>query len=207
MHVFGKDKIKKIIRKNILDKKFRVIGYDVNQTKRNEISHSQYNSIKELEDLKSYNQNPVAVFLMLPADKISDDYISTVFPLLHPESVVIDGGNSHFKDSIRRVQTFAEMNYQYLGVGISGGAEGALKGPSMMIGGHKASYEKLAHIFRTATKFPREYFTSLKLLSATTSRARWCAVTVALSLRSLRQNSCAYSKLLVRQEYVLYPSR
>lgn len=145
--VIGLGVMGKNLALNILDKKFRVIGYDVDQTKRIEISHNQYIKIDKLEGLKSYNQTPVAVFLMLPADKISDDYISTVFPLLHPESVVIDGGNSHFKDSIRRVQTFAERNYQYLGVGISGGAEGALKGPSMMIGGHKASYEKLAHIF------------------------------------------------------------
>jgi len=101
--VIGLGVMGKNLALNILDKNFRVIGYDVDQTKRIEIYHNQYISIDKLEGLKSYNQTPVAVFLMLPADKISDDYISTVFPLLHPETVVIDGGNSHSKDSMRRV--------------------------------------------------------------------------------------------------------
>ncbi|MAJ32757.1 MAG: hypothetical protein CMC18_08990 [Flavobacteriaceae bacterium] len=132
---------------NFLNKKFRVIGYDIDSYKRNQITHNQYFFINDLNDLKAYNNISLAVFLMLPADKISDETIATIFPLLHPESVIIDGGNSHFKDSIRRVNAFYKIHYNYLGVGISGGAQGALQGPSMMIGGNETQYNKIKHLF------------------------------------------------------------
>ncbi len=131
---------------NILDKKFKVIGYDIDSNKKNQITHNQYFKIENLNDLKAYNNTALAVFLMLPADKINDENIASIFALLHPESVIIDGGNSHFKDSIRRVDTFHKIHFNYLGIGISGGAQGALQGPSMMIGGNETQYNKIKHL-------------------------------------------------------------
>ena len=99
---------------NILDKKFKVIGYDIDSNKRNQITHNLYFNIDNLNDLEAYNNTALAVFLMLPADKLNDDNIAAIFALLHPDSVIIDGGNSHFKDSIRRVDAFHKMQSIHL---------------------------------------------------------------------------------------------
>ena len=73
--------------------------------------------------------------LMVKAGKPVDDFIELVLPYLEKGDIIIDGGNSHFPDSVRRTRYLAEKGIYFIGTGVSGGEEGALKGPSIMPGG------------------------------------------------------------------------
>ena len=76
-----------------------------------------------------------------------DDMISQLLPLLEPGDVIIDGGNSYFKDTIRRTAEVTEKGLLYVGTGVSGGEEGALNGPCLMPGGNKEAWKLLKPIF------------------------------------------------------------
>jgi len=103
-------------------------------------------SIEELIDnLKS----PRKVMLMVKAGKPVDDFIELLIPLLEKGDIIIDGGNSHFPDTIRRTKYLEEKGLLYIGTGVSGGEEGALKGPSIMPGGSPAAWQHVKPIFRS----------------------------------------------------------
>ena len=83
---------------------------------------------------------PRAIILLVPAGKAVDSCIDELLPLLSPGDTIIDGGNSDFRDTIERTKRLEEVGLAYLGIGVSGGAEGARRGPSMMAGGTRANY-------------------------------------------------------------------
>lgn len=89
-------------------------------------------SLKELADSL---KKPRIVMMMVKAGKPVDDFIDMVIPYLEEGDIIIDGGNSHFPDTIRRTKYVEEKGLLYIGTGVSGGEEGALKGPSLMPGG------------------------------------------------------------------------
>lgn len=86
---------------------------------------------------------------MVNAGKVTDLVIEELIPLLEEEDIIIDGGNSHYLDTERRIQQLAEKKINFVGTGVSGGEEGALKGPSIMPGGPKEAYEKIAPYLET----------------------------------------------------------
>ncbi|WP_155371073.1 NADP-dependent phosphogluconate dehydrogenase [Catellatospora vulcania] len=88
-------------------------------------------------------EKPRRVLIMVKAGKPVDDVIAELVPLLDADDIIIDAGNSHFTDTRRREAALAEKGLHFVGVGVSGGEEGALKGPSIMPGGSKKSYESL----------------------------------------------------------------
>ena len=90
---------------------------------------------KSVEELCAALQKPRKVMLMVKAGQPVDDYIELLLPHLEPGDVIIDGGNSHFPDTARRCAYVESKGLFYIGTGVSGGEEGALKGPSMMPGG------------------------------------------------------------------------
>ena len=90
---------------------------------------------------------PRAVLLMVPAGQATEAAIDEVATLLAPGDVVIDGGNSHFRDTVRRADVLAARGLLFLGVGISGGADGARRGPSLMVGGSAAGYARIDRLF------------------------------------------------------------
>ena len=92
-------------------------------------------------------RTPRALMLLVPAGKAVDAAINSLLPFLEPGDIVIDGGNSYFPDTDRRVVTLAEKNIHFFGMGISGGEKGARFGPSMMPGGDRQAYERLRPIF------------------------------------------------------------
>ncbi len=87
--------------------------------------------------------------LLVPADVV-DKALDDLLPMLEKDDLVIDGGNSHPNDTERREKAFVKKGFRYLGVGISGGAEGARHGPSMMPGGNEESYNLVSDIFTDA---------------------------------------------------------
>jgi 6-phosphogluconate dehydrogenase len=92
---------------------------------------------------------PRAVWVMLPAGAITEQTIATLASLLAPGDILIDGGNSNFKDDIRRAEDLATKAILYLDVGTSGGVWGLERGYSLMIGGDRSAFEHLDPIFAT----------------------------------------------------------
>ena len=101
-----------------------------------------------LEDLVASLKAPRKVMLMVKAGQAVDDFIDKLIPLLEPGDVIIDGGNTHFPDTNRRTAYVESKGLRYIGTGVSGGEEGALKGPSMMPGGSKAAWPIVKPIFQ-----------------------------------------------------------
>ena len=101
-----------------------------------------------LEDFVQSLKAPRRVFLMVKAGQAVDDFIEKLIPVLDPGDIIIDGGNSHFPDTARRTAYVESKGLLYVGTGVSGGEEGALKGPSMMPGGSPAAWPHVKSIFQ-----------------------------------------------------------
>ena len=97
---------------------------------------------RSIPELVASLKRPRRVMLMVKAGKPVDDLIEQLLPHLEPGDIVIDGGNSHFPDSIRRTKALEAKGLQFIGTGVSGGEEGALKGPSIMPGGSPAAWPR-----------------------------------------------------------------
>ena len=101
-----------------------------------------------IEELVDTLEKPRRIMLMIKAGKAVDDMIEQLIPLLEEGDIIIDGGNSHFPDTARRWEYLESKGLLYIGTGVSGGEEGALKGPSIMPGGSKAAWEHVKPIFQ-----------------------------------------------------------
>jgi len=102
-----------------------------------------------LEDLVRNLDKPRAVWVMVPAGGPTEDTVNTLGALLDKGDAIIDGGNSYFKDDVRRAQAMAGKGIQYVDVGTSGGVWGLERGYCMMIGGPKEAVQRLDPIFKT----------------------------------------------------------
>ena len=98
-------------------------------------------AFESLEDFVNSISTPRKLILMLPAGQVIDEIIHKLKFLLEKGDILIDGGNSHFNDTEKRILFLKENEIQYLGMGVSGGEKGALEGPSLMIGGDSRAYE------------------------------------------------------------------
>ena len=97
----------------------------------------------DLDDFCARLEQPRRILLMVKAGAPVDQMLEQLLPHLSPGDIVIDGGNSFFQDTRRRTASLEAKGIHYVGMGISGGEEGALHGPSLMPGGSDASYEAL----------------------------------------------------------------
>ena len=101
-----------------------------------------------LAEMVSSLERPRKVFMMVKAGTAVDELIDQLLPLLSPGDILIDGGNSHYPDTIRRTAYVEEKGMLYVGTGVSGGEEGALRGPSMMPGGSPQAWSHVKPIFQ-----------------------------------------------------------
>lgn len=101
-----------------------------------------------MEDLVKNLKRPRAIILMVKAGAPVDQQIEMLQPLLEEGDIIVDGGNSHFRDTQRRDKDLTEAGLHFMGTGISGGEEGARNGPSIMPGGTAAAFSKVGPIFR-----------------------------------------------------------
>lgn len=109
-------------------------------------SHKELETSLAFDDLKSFVdsiQKPRKIMLMVNAGKTTDSVIEDLLPHLSPGDTLIDGGNSHFEDTKARFDDLRSRNIEFIGTGVSGGEEGALKGPSIMPGGDPVVYETI----------------------------------------------------------------
>ena len=94
-------------------------------------------------------KKPRKIMLMVKAGKPVDEFIEQIIPHTEPGDIIIDGGNSHFPDSIRRTRYLESKGFLFIGTGVSGGEEGALRGPSIMPGGSPAAWPHVKPIFQS----------------------------------------------------------
>jgi len=129
---------------NIGDHGFAGAGYDKDASKGALLEEEGKGiKVKGFSDIKAFVGSlttPRAITMLVPAGKIVDSVIEELLPLLEKGDILIDGGNSHFTDTNRRVEYLENQGYHFFGMGISGGEEGARRGPSIMPGGDKQAY-------------------------------------------------------------------
>lgn len=127
----------------------RVVGFDPNQEVRKSLKGKGVESAASLDALVGKLQAPRALWLMVPAGEAVDKTLDALMPRLTASDAVIDGGNSNYKDTLRRAKMLASMQIHYVDCGTSGGVWGLAEGYSMMIGGDAPVVERLRPIFET----------------------------------------------------------
>ncbi len=136
---------------NMLDKGFTVTGYDTNAEQvhlLNEVSQKQIHTTTDIQEFIATLAQPRAIMLLVPAGEAVDFVIQQISPYLQSGDLIIDAGNSYFKDTDIRIAGLAKQGIQFMGIGISGGEEGARHGPSIMPGGSKTAYDRIAPILQ-----------------------------------------------------------
>src|SRR5476651_2675481 len=138
---------------NMADHGVAGAGFDKDATKgallEQENKQGNVKGFSAVEPFIASLTKPRAIMMLVPAGKIVDDVIAGLLPLLAKGDILIDGGNSHFTDTNRRVDELEAKGFHFFGMGISGGEEGARKGPSMMPGGDKDAYNVMKPILES----------------------------------------------------------
>ena len=127
----------------------QVIGFDFSAEAVAKLTASGNVGVTSLEEMAKKFTGRKAIWIMVPQGKPVDDTIAKLEPLLNPGDILIDGGNSNYKDSQRHYKEVAAKGFQFVDVGTSGGVWGLKEGYSMMIGGDKEAVEYLRPIFET----------------------------------------------------------
>ena len=127
----------------------QVVGFDFNADAVSKLTASGNVGVSSLEDLAKNLHGRKAIWIMVPQGKPVDDTIAKLEPLLNPGDILIDGGNSNYKDSMRRYKEITAKGFQFVDVGTSGGVWGLKEGYSMMVGGDDEAVNYLKPIFET----------------------------------------------------------
>src|SRR5690606_33858710 len=139
---------------NIADHGFAVLGYDKDIEKGKQLENAAskgttVKSVQTLTDLVANLEKPRKIMMLVPAGKPVDAVIDEISPLLEDGDILIDGGNSYFKDTMRRVQATENKPFHFVGMGVSGGEKGARTGPSIMPGGDQKAWKHLQPILES----------------------------------------------------------
>jgi 6-phosphogluconate dehydrogenase len=136
---------------NIADHGFTAIGFDKDTTKGTLLESSAspgttVRGVNTLEAMISQLKTPRKVMMLVPAGPAVDSVIKDLLPLLEPGDIVIDGGNSHFTDTLKRIAFLQDKKIHFMGMGVSGGEQGARRGPSIMPGGDVEAWHEIRPI-------------------------------------------------------------
>jgi 6-phosphogluconate dehydrogenase len=126
-----------------------VVGFDLDQNNVAELAASGGNGALSLENLVEQLKAPRIVWVMVPHGRPTQGTVDSLLPLLSPDDVLVDGGNSHYPDSIAHGRKCAEEGVHFLDAGVSGGVWGAKDGFNLMIGGPAEAFARVEPIFRT----------------------------------------------------------
>jgi 6-phosphogluconate dehydrogenase len=141
---------------NMADHGFPVIGFDKDKQKGATLESAAtagtiVKGVGTLAEMMAQLKTPRKLMMLVPAGKPVDDVIADLIPLLEKGDIVIDGGNSHYTDTLRRVNDLRGKGFHFMGVGISGGEHGARTGPSIMPGGDPEAYAKVRPILEAVS--------------------------------------------------------
>lgn len=133
---------------NMADHGFKVIGYDKNPDKTSTLEKSAtpntiVKGVNTLQEMVSALQKPRKLMMLVPAGPIVDSVIGELIPLLEEGDIIIDGGNSHYTDTLQRINFLKDKKLHFMGIGVSGGEQGARLGPSIMPGGDRDAYQEV----------------------------------------------------------------
>ena len=140
---------------NVAEHGFSCVGYDLDAEKvdllNKEGADFTVEGVKELPAFIESLETPRKIMMLVPAGKIVDSVIESLLPHLEKGDIIIDGGNSHFTDTETREKYLADKGFAFLGVGVSGGEEGARHGASIMPGGSREAYARVEKILEAAS--------------------------------------------------------
>lgn len=141
---------------NVADNGFSAYGYDLDDEKVETLKTlgGNLDKVSASSNIKTFVKNlkqPRKIMLLVPAGKIVDGVIESLLPHIDKGDIIIDGGNSFFTDTDRREDYLQQKGINFFGAGVSGGAKGARKGPSIMPGGSKSAYEHIKPIFEAVS--------------------------------------------------------
>ncbi len=141
--VVGLGTMGRALAQNLYNNGFLVSGFNRSYSVAKEIEEKNkgFLAFEELEDFINSLEKPRKIIFMLPAGKVVDEYIEKSLEFLNDGDIIMDAGNSYFKDTIKREKYLKEKNIKFFGVGVSGGEKGALLGPSIMPAGDKEAYK------------------------------------------------------------------
>ncbi|RLL46574.1 decarboxylating 6-phosphogluconate dehydrogenase [Oceanobacillus piezotolerans] len=145
--LIGLGKMGSNLGKNLIDNKHEVVAYDLNPEAVKEIEKYGAKGTNDLEKLIQSLEKPRVLWIMVP-HHVVDSVLDNMKPLLEEGDIVIEAGNSHYKDSIRRYEDLKEIGVSFLDAGTSGGMEGARNGANYMVGGDRSAWEIVEPIFR-----------------------------------------------------------
>ena len=131
-----------------------VVAYDIKEETIQSAENAGAKGARSLNELVQQLEAPRSVWVMVPSGQITEDMIQSISVLLAPGDTLIDGGNSNYKDSIRRAEHLAANDLNFIDVGTSGGVWGLKEGYSMMIGGESKSVEHHRPVFETLAPTP-----------------------------------------------------
>ncbi|MEO6453817.1 MAG: NADP-dependent phosphogluconate dehydrogenase [Ginsengibacter sp.] len=138
---------------NMADNGFKVTGYDKDATKTLLLESSANKNtvvkgVNTLQEMIANLQKPRKIMMLVPAGKIVDGVIAELINIVEPGDIIIDGGNSHYIDTLARVTKLKERGIHFMGIGISGGDQGARLGPSIMPGGDEEAYKEIEPVLK-----------------------------------------------------------
>lgn len=133
---------------NLLDHKHEVTAYDITPELVEKISICGAKKADSLASLVKSLETPRLIWLMVPAGEPVDKTIESLLPLLDKGDILIDGGNSYYKDTLRRAEYLNSKGIKFFDVGTSGGLDGARNGACMMIGGDKETFKNIEILFK-----------------------------------------------------------
>lgn len=141
--IIGLGKMGMNLALNLTDHGHTVVGYDANA-----VEESGFKIAGSLEELVQSLSTPRTVWFMVPAGEITETVITNLIPLLDKGDTIIDGGNSNYKESVRRAAQLKEHGIYFFDCGTSGGTEGARHGICAMIGGDAEKFKDIEPLFR-----------------------------------------------------------
>jgi len=133
---------------NMADNGFKVIGFDLDAAKVKKLEEeatkgTTVKGVTTLQEMVAQLDKPRRIMMLVPAGKPVDAVIESLLPFIEKDDVVIYGGNSHYTDTLKRVNYLSGKGIHFMGMGVSGGEEGARKGPSIMPGGDLAAWQRV----------------------------------------------------------------
>lgn len=133
---------------NMLDKGYKINAFDISDENVKKAQTAGVNGVKSIKELINMTPKKRIIFLLLPAGDAVDDTIEELLNYIDKGDIIIDSGNSHYKDSIRRYEYLKQKGIEFLDCGISGGPKGALNGACLMVGGEEEVFKECEKLFK-----------------------------------------------------------
>ncbi len=135
---------------HLLEQGIEVVAWNRSPQPIEEVLKAGAIGAKDLGDLVQKLEAPRTIWLMLPAGEVTDEYIDLLLPLLSKGDLLIDGGNSFYKDTLRRAEKLTRKGIHYMDIGTSGGPKGAREGACLMIGGDSDDFKRVEKLCKVA---------------------------------------------------------